>query len=807
MRSIVHTALLSALLVAPLVAQDRARELEELRRSIAELSARLDHLGNWVEHASLEVTEPAERLAAFREHESMVARTPHDDVAWRFLGPTNVSGRVTDVAVATPRGVTYRIYAATASGGVWKSENDGTSWEPIFDQAVTTSIGALGLDPNDPDRLWVGTGEANIFRSSMAGAGVWLTTDGGETWEHKGLAATHTIARIVVHPADPDVVYVAASGHEWTDSHERGVYRTTDGGKTWEHVLFVDPGTGAIDLVMDPMTPWVLYAATWERRRKLWNDPRNDEQTKGSGIWWTGDAGTTWQPLNEGLPEPRHRGRIGIDLCHAEPNVLYAFVDHYEEVRAEEEEGEERDSYGRLREGAIRGAVIYRSDSRDEPWRQVSADDRRMQRLGSTYGWVFGQIRVDPTDPETIYVMGLGLNVSNDGGATFRSLRGMHGDHHALWIDPENPRYLINGNDGGTAISHDAGEHWQTSAENLPAVQFYNLAFDSAEPFHVYGSVQDHGCYRREIDLRRGFERLRATEWERAPGGEASHHAVDPTDPATLYAEGFYGSIFRTDLDTSDRARIAPRAEEGEEELRGQWLAPFILSPHNPRILYHGMNRVFRSLDRGERFEPISPDLTTNDPRRRGDIPYQTITSLSESSLRFGLLYAGTDDGRLHRTDDSGGSWQEIGLDLAPERWISRVIASRWEEDRVWCAQNGKRNDDFGAYLWRSEDRGETWRDVAVGLPFGPVNVVREDPVRPDLVYVGTDVGVYVSTDRGVTWEVLGAELPSTYVHDLEVHPEHGLLVIATHGRGMWALDVRGLQGVLPPEEEEDDDE
>ena len=779
--------------------------LEQLLERLTAVSERLDDVvDRLVPDSATTATDAATRLAWYADHLRMVRRSRFDDLEWQFLGPTNMSGRITDLAVATPRGLTYTIYAAAASGGLWKTVNEGTTWESVFEQGPSMSIGDVTIAPSDEDIVWIGTGEANIFRSSMAGTGVYKSTDAGETWEHMGLASTFTIARIVIHPDDPDLVYVAASGHEWTDNEERGVYRTTDGGESWEKVLFVSERTGAIDLVMDPTKPSILYAATWERRRKRWNDPRAEPDHTESSIYRSTDGGDSWEPITDGLPAPEHRGRIGIDLARSNPSVVYAFIDCYEVAEVPEDE---TDSYDRRREEAIEGARLYRSDDRGESWRMVSESDDFMRRMSATYGWVFGQMRVDPTDEDTVYLMGLALNVSNDAGATFRRLRGMHGDHHALWIDPENPDYLVNGNDGGLVISYDGGENWRNFNDNLPIVQFYNVSYDMDEPFHVYGSIQDHGSRRGVVDISRGRDRIRAVEWERAPGGEASYHAIDPTDPNTVYSEGFYGRISRRDLETGERKRIAPSAGEDEEPLRGQWLAPFIISPHNPRILYHGMNRLYRSMDRGENFEPISPDLTRNLQAELGDISFQTITAISESPLRFGLIYAGTDDGRLHVTRDSGGSWTEIVDGLAPERWFSRVEASRYKEGTVYATQNGKRHDDFTPYVWRSRDYGSTWRSIANGIPSGPVNVIREDPRNEDVLYVGTDLGVYVSTDRGGTWDVLAHELPTTYVHDLIVHPRDDVLVIATHGRGMWALDVRPIQdpdSVVAEEEEEE---
>ena len=748
-------------------------------------------------------TDTVTRLQSFELHRRMREETPHKNLPWHFLGPDNVSGRITDLAVPTPRGESYTIYAATATGGVWRTSNEGTTWEPIFDREASISIGDLALDPKDPNVLWVGTGEANIFRSSTAGCGIYKTEDGGKTWQHRGLEATHTIARIVVDPRDSNTLYVAAGGHEWTDNVERGVYKTTDGGESWRKVLFVNDRTGAVDLVINPKNPDVLYAATWQRIRQRWNDPRVIDGYEENGLWKSLDGGETWGRVNDGLPEAKHRGRIGIDLCQAHPSTVYAFVDCYELADGAAPEGE--DSYGRSREKSIEGAQVYRSDDDGKSWRKTSKSDKYMRGACSTYGWVFGQIRVDPVDPDTVYIMGLALNVSTDSGQTFRRLRGMHGDHHALWIDPVNPDYLINGNDGGAAISYDGGQHWRTTRESLPAVQFYNVGYDLESPFHVYGSIQDHGSRRGTVTVDRDKGRIFGSDWRNSPGGEASTHAVDPSDSNTLYSEGFYGSINRTDLSANKRTAIRPEDREGEPKLRGQWLAPFIISPHNPRIIYHGMNHLFRSMDRGDRWQRISPDLSYNDPGKLGDIQYQTIFAIAESPQSFGSLYVGTDDGRAHYTSDGGSSWVEITNGLAPNRWISRIEASRFTSGTIYLAQNGKRNDDFTAYLWRSRDHGVTWSDIAAGIPCGPINVVREDPDDADLLYVGTDLGVYVSTDAAKSWRVLGSGLPTAHVHDLIIHPEADVAVIATHGRGMYALDVQPLRKQDPADDVRDD--
>ncbi len=738
-----------------------------------------------------------ERLELFKKHQELKASSEFKDQHWQLLGPMNTSGRATDVAVVQPKGDNYTIYVATASGGVWKTTNEGVSWDPIFENEVTTSIGAIELDPKNQEVVWVGTGEPNIFRSSHAGCGIYKSTDGGGTWKNMGLESTNTIARIVINPKNTDIVYVAAGGNEWTTNEERGVYKTTDGGKSWAKVLYVDDMTGANDLIMDPKDPNTLYATTWQRIRLKWNDPRAEPGYTNSGIWKTTNGGKSWEKINQGLPEAKYRGRIGIDIARSNPKVVYAFVDNYEISRIIGD-GNETDSYGRPKGGIIKGATVYRSDDKGKTWKQTSGQTPEMksymERHSSTYGWVFAQIRVDPNDENTIYTMGLGLHVSKDGGKTFKSLRGMHSDHHGLWIDPNNSDYLVNNNDGGVVISYDGGKSWKQNTNNLPAVQFFNLGYDMDEPFRVYGSIQDHGSRRGVVDLSRGRDRIPATDWEGAPGGEGSSHVIDPRDPSIVYSAGFYGSISRTNLATGERKNILPKVYEDEDPLRGQWVAPFILSPHNPDILYHGMQCVFRSMDMGDTWEKISPDLSYNDPAKLGDIPYQTLFTISESPIKFGLIYAGTDDGRLHVTKDGGKKWTEITSGLIPDRWISRAVASKYNMGTVYVTQNGKRNDDFAAYVWKSEDYGETWKDISANIPAGTVNVIREDPKRAGILYVGTDNGVFVSKDDGESWSVLG-DLPSTYVHDLIVHPRDNIIVIATHGRGMWALDANPING------------
>lgn len=737
------------------------------------------------------------RLENWEKHKAMKAKSEFKDLHWQHLGPTKTSGRCTDLAVVEPYAKTHTVYAATASGGVWKTENEGITWKPIFENEVTTSIGDVEVDPKNPETVWVGTGEANIFRSSHAGCGIYKSTDGGKTWKNMGLENTNTIARIVINPKNTDIVYVATGGNEWTNNPERGIYKTTDGGKTWSRVLYIDEGTAANDLVMDPKDPNTLYATTWERIRDKWNDPRTYADHKSSGVWKTTNGGKSWEPINNGLPEAQFRGRIGIDIARSNNKVVYVLVDNYEIAKTDDNSGS-TDSYGRPTGGKIKGATVYRSNDKGKTWKQVSGLTDKMKSYmeshSSTYGWVFAQMRVDPNDENTIYTMGLGLNVSKDGGKTFSRLRGMHGDHHGLWIDPNNSEHLINVNDGGIYFSYDQGAKWRSFTDNLPAVQFFNLWYDMDTPFNVYGSIQDHGSQKGAVDLTRGRDNIPTQDFERAPGGEGSSHAIDPRDPNIVYSAGFYGSISRTNLASGERKSILPVQFENEPAMRGQWVAPFILSPHNADILYHGMQYVFRSLDRGDTWKRISPDLTYNDPNKLGDIQYQTLFCLSESPRKFGLLYAGTDDGRLHVTKNGGKDWKEITKGLAPNRWISRVVASAYNISTVYATQNGKRDDDFAAYVWKSEDYGKTWINIAANIPAGSVNVMREDPKNPNILYVGTDNGVFVTKDSGKSWQVLG-DLPSTYVHDLIVHPRDNIIVVATHGRGMWALDANDVNG------------
>ena len=737
-----------------------------------------------------------EKVALFAKQTEMKAASPFKDLKWQYLGPENISGRCTDVEAISPRGGNYTIWVGSATGGVWKSINEGTTFEPVFDGMPTASIGDIAIDPNNPDVVWVGTGEANIFRSSNPGCGVFKTTDGGKSWNLMGLENTYTIGRIRVNPKNSNIVYVEASGHEWTPNEDRGLFMTADGGKNWIKSLYVDENTGVYDIVLDPMDPNILYCTTWERMRLKWNDPRTLETTMNNGIWKSIDGGKNWKKINEGLPAANHRGRIGIDISLSNPKVLYAYVDNYEIV-SKAKPGD-LDSYGRQRKDIIKGATVYRSNNSGATWKQVSGlasgQDKFMENLSATYGWVFGQIRVDPNDENTVYTMGIEFNQSTDGGKTFKPLDGPHPDHHGLWIDPANSNYLLNVQDGGLTMSYDKGKTWKYPVKELPLAQFYNIAFDFSTPFRVFGSIQDHHSFYGPVDLSRGRDKVPAVVFKHTLGAEGSTHAINPEDNNTIYSSTFYGALARARIDNYPESvkNLLPARYPVEEPLRGEWVAPTILSKFNSDIVYHGMQYILMSRDKGDTWEIISPDLSYNKPEKRGDINYQTISVLDESPLKFGLIYAGTDDGRIWRTKNCGKNWTEIRNGSVPEKFISRIVASAFDLGTVYMTQTGRRDDDLQVYAWKSTDFGDTWQDISSNIPVGSVNVIREDPVNKDILYAGTDGGVFISKDGGKKWDVLG-NLPFSYVHDLAIHPRDNMIIIATHGRGMWVMDANPI--------------
>jgi len=727
---------------------------------------------------------PAElRLKWFNEHLKLKKESIFKHMKWKSVGPIAMSGRITDIAV--PRGNHYIIYASVASGGVWKTVNNGTTWEPIWDNESSNSVGDIAIADSDPNIIWVGAGENNSSRSSYSGSGVYKSTDGGKTWSHLGLSDTHHIGRILIHPKNPDIVYTAAIGHLYTKNEERGVFKTTDGGKTWKKVLYINDNTGVIDLVMNPSDPDILFAAAWDRVRNAWN---MEECGEGSGIFKTEDGGENWKQLTNGFPKGELIGRIGLDISVSNPNVIYALVDNHNACK--DKKAKKLDPYELQKsEKIIIGAEVYRSDDKGESWCKVNKDNLR--NLYSTYGYYFGEIRVSPDNEKEIYILGIPLLRSMDGGKTYENLsyRGLHVDHQAFWIDPKNPDHLVDGNDGGLNFSYDRGKTWVDI--KMPLGQFYFVTVDMEDPFNIYGSIQDNGCWYGPVTSVPGV----SESWKSFPGGEASYIAIDPSDFNTIYSEQYYGKIIRVDRKNRKTKSIRPRTKKGQPSLRCNWLTPFIISPHNPYILYFGAQKLFMSLDRGDHWQAISPDLTTNNSEKtKGDVPHCTITTISESPLKPGLIYVGTDDGNVQMSRNRGEAWKKIMKGLPAEKWVSRIKASWFDEGTVYISLNGYRDDDFAAYIYKSTDYGETWENIVSNLPGGPVNVIKEDPKKKNIIYAGTDLGVYVSLNQGKTWISLCSNLPTTFVHDLVVHPRDNILVIGTHGRSIYVLDVKIIQ-------------
>lgn len=787
-------------------------------------------------------SSPAERAAAWQQHQQMETASPLRGLAWRSIGPTGQGGRVVDFA-SVP-GQPYTFYVAYATGGVWKTTNDGGSFEPLTDRLPSTVVGAIAVDPSAPETLWVGAGEPNAARSNYGGHGVFVSRDGGKTFTPRGLAGSDRIAAIVVDPRDSRRVLVAAAGKLYSPGGERGIYLTEDGGETWQPVLTANDGwTGASDLVIDPTRPDVLYAALWERQRTPW---QFTEAGDGSGVYKSEDGGRHWHRLRGGLPTGDQVGRIGLAVAQSQPDTVYAAIDHWAELpealrdlgdrplspqrlrkmRKEEflqQDPEEIEAFIRgadlpveldakkllagVKDGSITlesllsrledgnsalfdnptwGHTVWRSDDGGTQWRRTH--DAPIREVTYTYGYYFAAIAVDPSDADRVYTVGVPLIVSSDGGKTWSGYANhpsVHVDHHLLWLDPNFPQRLVLGNDGGLDISHDAGVTWRR-IDAQPVGQFYTIYGDMAEPFNVYGGLQDNGTWK-------GSSRTRweiGEDWSAIGGGDGMWVAVDD-DAGDTYTGFQFGNYTRTDKD-GKRHEVRARAPLKEPVLRYNWSTPVILSPHDPRTVYMGSNRLYRSFDRGERWTPISPDLTRS--KARGNVPFATITALSESPLQFGRLGVGTDDGHVHVSTDGGTQWRSVDGSLPADRWVSRIELSHHDRERLYLSLNGYRQDDDRVYLYRSDDFGAHWQAIGAGLPAEPVNVIREDPVNPDLLYVGTDRGVYASLDRGQSWLALDGGLPNVPVHDLFVHPRDRELVAGTHGRSAWIVDVLPLQ-------------
>jgi photosystem II stability/assembly factor-like uncharacterized protein len=692
---------------------------------------------------------------------------------WRLIGPFR-GGRVTAVAGHPQDPLVF--YFGACNGGIWRTDNAGATWRNVSDGYVrSASVGALAVSPSHPHVLYAGMGEACIRSNVSHGDGVYRSDDGGRTWRWLGLEDTRHIARVRVDPYDPDRVYVAALGHAFGPNRQRGIFRSLDGGRTWQHVLFVDEDTGACDLSLDPLRPHVLYAALW-RGRRLPHALESGSET--GGLWRSLDGGDTWERLSGrgGFPGGLV-GRLGVSASPAQEGRVYAVV--------EADKG--------------RGGV-YRSDDGGEHWERVCEEPALLQRP-----WYYQHIFAHPTEPDTVYVLNVEAWRSTDGGRTFQGVPAPHGDHHDLWIDPQRPWRMIEGNDGGAMVSLDAGRTWSTLM-NQPTAQFYHVTTDRTYPYRVYGAQQDNTTLCGPSRSHRPA--ISNAEWHSVGGGESGYIAVRPDNPDIVYA-GNYMYLSRFDRKTGQARNILPWPEStlgqgaGEARYRFQWTFPILVSPHDPSVLYVAANVVFRSQDEGQTWEVISPDLTRNDPQRLsssgGPITkdntaaeyYCTIFALAESPVEKGRLWAGTDDGRVHVSPDGGRTWVEVTPPedlLPPWTLVSMLEPSPHDPQVVYLAATRAKLDDLRPILLRTRDGGHTWQPIVEGIPADePTRAVRADPVRPGLLYAGTERGVYVSLDDGDHWEPLGTGLPVVPVHDLAVHEDD--LVAATHGRSFWILD------------------
>ena len=709
---------------------------------------------------------------------------------FRSIGPTRQSGRFVDFAV--PEKEPWTIYAATGSGGLWKSVNNGVSWEPIFDNETVISIGDIAVAASDPKIVWVGTGEHTSSRSTYWGDGVYKSVDAGKTWTNMGLKDTQHIGRVIIDPKDPNIVYVAALGHLYSQNDERGVFKTIDGGKTWTKSLEVKADgrfVGACDLAMDPVNSKILYAAAYDKERKPWTF---NLAGPGSGIYKTIDAGKTWTKLAGGLPGGM-LGRIGIDIYKKNPLTLYANVENGNIAGTSD-----ADRLAQLRAGkssdAIIGEEVYRSDDGGKTWKKVSPDK---QKIGGQPGYYYQQIRVDPNDVNHVYVLSVGVQHSIDGGKTWTAAFRFGGDNHALWIDPANSNHMILGYDHGMGITYDGGKAWYHPDE-LPLAQFYQVGYDMMWPYNVAGGLQDNGSMRGPSS-KRGGGRIVFEDWQTVGGGDGMYNVFDTSNNRYLYNESQNGSISRTDLTTGESKSIRYR----DETLRYAWTAPIVLSPHDQSIVYHGANVLLKSVNRGETWEKISPDLSKNDPATLttgkggdGNIQYATIVTIDESPLVRDLIYVGTDDGNVQMTKDGGKTWTKLNDKVTgnPGYYVSRVIASRHAPGTAYVSYTGLRNDDFKAYLYKTTDFGATWTSVVGNLPAKSVNVIREDPYNPNLLFVGVDFGLYATIDGGKNWAELKNGMPTQPVHDLQIHPREHELIVATHGRGIFITDISALE-------------
>lgn len=742
----------------------------------------------------------AQKLAAFARQKEMIRISPFAGWQWRLTGPDNRSGRCTDVAGIT--GNPSVLYAGFATGGLWKTVDTGKTWTPLFDKQATQSIGSIALAPSNPEILYVGTGEANIFRASLPGVGMYRSINGGKSFEFIGLENSGTIARIVVDPKDPNHVYVAVSGNEWTYNKERGVYMTTNGGKTWKQILFESEKSGCIDLVMDPSDPQILYASMWNRIRKRYSDPVPED---GDHIYKSVDGGKTWKIIDKGLPPTSMTGRIGLAVALSEPGTLYAFVDDHTKKR--DPNPGETDSYERQVQKVVIGGAIYRSTDKGETWEKRGEVHDFFKPFSGTYGWVFSQIRVNPINANEVYALGVSMGKSIDGGKTWKQFEPVaegsdwiHGDNHAMWFDKKDPNRIFLGNDGGVSITYDGGNKWTNFFSKIPTTQFYTVSYDMEKPFNIFGAVQDEGTMSGNEQNTFGSKKYsELRRWRMAPGGEGTQIQVDPTHSNIVYSSTYYGRLMRTDMNASREERVKRFStfDVGRiDSLRGEWLAATTMSKFDPKTIYHGLQHVYVTKDGGESWTRISNDLSYNNDQRKGVYPYliyhQAITSIAEGTSP-GELYAGTDDGRVWYKAANETEWQEITKGLPYNKHVAKITASVHVPGTVYVVLNGRREDDHTPLIYISSDKGKQWKIISSGLPASPANVLIEHPVKKNMLFCGTDMGVYISKNAGKTWHCINTNLPAAVsVNDMFIHPRDLKLVIGTYGRGVYVLEGYG---------------
>ncbi len=714
-------------------------------------------------------------VLTFAQTETSTASTnsPWSNLSWRSIGPANMGGRVADVE-GVP-GDPNVVYVATGSGGIFKTTNGGVSWTPIFDRQTSMSVGDIALEPGNPDVIWVGTGESNVRNSVSFGDGVYKSTDGGRNWKYLGLKDTNTISKIVINPKNPDIAYVAAIGHAWGPNEERGVFMTTDGGASWKKTLYIDNQHGASDIEIDPVNPNILYAGMWRFERKPWTFTSGSDK---GGVFRSTDGGRTWSKIDKGLP--KIIGRIGLSVSQSNPNVVYAMLE--------------------AKEG-----TLYRSDDKGENFRQVSKDQSIVGR-----GFYYTRVRVDPTDENKVYAVASPLFKSLDGGRTFQRIApNIHIDYHALWIDPKNPKRMWDGQDGGVALSTDEGKSWE-NVNNFAAGQFYQVFADNVAPFYnVSGGLQDNGTWVGPSRNREPSGILN-DDWRMISFGDGFYAISHPDNPDLFLTESQGGNVVRTDMKNREQQLVIPFFGVGgaaeNDKVRFNWNAPLILSPHDKNTVFLAGSTVFKSTDFGKSWTAISDDLTTGNkerlktaggpifPENTSAEYYETVISVAESPIKKDLIWAGTDDGNLQTTNDGGKTWTNINKNLPnvpQDSSISHVELSRVAENTAYVAVDRHKYDDYKPYIFKTTDGGKSFTNISGNLPANAyVHVVREDPKNTNLLYAGTEIGIYASWDNGKTWAELNMKnFPRVAVHDILIHPRDNDLIVATHGRSLWVFD------------------